>query len=231
MKFLVTGGTGFIGACVVRNLDRARHTGGGGRSVAGCRRCCLAEGRRGGDHGCVRRGVDRGGVRGAPRHHPLHSSGLSDERRGRGGPAARRQGQRARHDQHVRGDGPPPARPPRLHQQRDGLRREAVRLRRPAGHRGRFLLARRSRLHLRHDQDSRRVHRAEIRRQAWRQHRVRASGGGVRAWAQARLGAVGGGVRLEAGDRRAGPPAVLRGAPATPGSTRTIAPSSSCGWR
>ena len=60
----------------------------------------------------------------------------------------------------------PQARAARVHEQRDRVRRLAGGLRRPAGRRGRLLRPERSFLHLRRDEDPRRVHGAEICRQA-----------------------------------------------------------------
>ena len=55
-----------------------------------------------------------------------------------------------------------------FHEQRDGVRRLAIGLRRSAGGRGRLLRTERSFLHLRRDEDPRRIHGAQIRRQARR---------------------------------------------------------------
>ena len=209
LKVLVTGGTGFIGASVVRNL-LARGVRRGDRRICARRRGPRRPPRRR-LRACRRRRPkgDRSRLRAPSRPHPLHPSRLSDERRGRGRHGARRHGEPARHGQHVRGGPAPQAHAARFHEQRDSVRRLASGLRRPAGRRGRLLRPERSFLHLRGDEDPRRIHGAQIRRQARDQHRLHPSRRRLWAWPQAWLGLVGGGFRDPAGARPRRRPAVL----------------------
>ena len=73
-----------------------------------------------------------------------------------------------------------------------------------------FCAPARSFLHLWRHEAAQRVHGAEVHDEARRREpRLRASARGLRAWAQARLGAVGRGFRFQAGDRGDGAAAVL----------------------